>query len=372
MRFALPFVLVFLFAAGCAQNTPAPASGPARDAFAFDGVSWPRLDGVTLTILDHGAFGSFGDASARFENLTGAKVEHVSATDAGGALARAKLEKGNPTFDVIYGIDNILWSRAVDEGVFEPYKPALSKRISPEFVFFDANGSWFATPVDHGFVAVNVDPRVVTGSVATLEDVRAHASQFVTQDPRTSTPGLGFLLATIATYPDSWQAYWQDLFANGTLVTSGWTEAYEQHFSGGYGADYGGKADRGIVTSYTTSPAYEAFFGRTMENLSTPVIAPQSTFHQIETMGIAKGTKNLDAAKAWIEFSLTPGFQNLTAPGMAVYPVILNEDVSATFGGVDPAPGSFEPASMSTETIGRNVEPWVREWTALCEAANCA
>lgn len=370
MRFALVFVVVSLALAGCAQNAPAPSS-PSKSP-TFDGENWPRLDGVTLTILDHGAFGAFSDASARFENLTGARVVQVSANDAGGALARAVLEKGNPTFDVIYGIDNILWTKAVEEGVFEPYKPVLADRIAPEYVFFDANGSWFATPVDHGYIAVNVDPRVVPGGVASLADVRAHASQFVTEDPRTSTPGLGFLLATIATYPDSWQDYWSGLFENGALVTSGWTEAYEQHFSGGYGVDYGGKGDRGIVTSYTTSPAYEAFFGRSQENLSVALTAPNGTFHQIETMGIAKGTKNLAAAKAWIEFSLTPGFQNLTAPSMAVYPVTLGEDVSGTFAGVDPAPGSFQPAMLSTATIGQNIESWVGEWTALCEAASCA
>lgn len=368
--------------AGC--SLPAPAGGatnttsgrPAYQAAGFDGVVWPRLDGVTLTILDHGAFGAFEDAKRLFENRTGATLVHVEADDSGAVLNRAVQEKGDPTFDVIYGIDNVLWTRAVEEGVFEPYTPLLGGRVQRELLFFDAKQAWPATPVDHGFVAVNWDPARVNGSLATLDDVRARAGEFATPDPRTSTPGLGFLLATIATYPEGaaydWKDYWSDLFDGGVLVTSGWTEAYEQHFSAGYGVDYGGRGDKPLVTSYTTSPAYEAYFGRDAGALARPLVAPHATFHQVETMGIAKGTRNLAAAQAFIEFALTDEFQALVAPGMAVYPVVANVSVEDTFGEHDPEPGTFQPAPYTAQDLGANVERWVREWTALCEAKDCA
>lgn len=384
----LALALVAAFVAGCAgpggssstppgSTTPATTPTPAYQALGFNGSHWPRLDGVTLTILDHGAFGAFEDAKKAFEARTGARVERVSADDAGGALNRAVLEKGAPTFDVVYGIDNVLWTRAVEEGIFEPYTPLLAPRVDARYVFFDAAAPWPATPVDHGYVAVNVDRAALGGaSVETLDDVKAYAARFVTEDPRTSSPGLGYLLATIATFPEdaeySWQDHWRDLFAGGVLVTSGWSEAYEQHFSGGYGPDYGGLGDRALVTSYTTSPAYEAYFERPAEKLASVVLAPNATFHQVETMGIAKGTRNLAAAQAWIEFSLTPEFQSLLAPGMAVYPVVSDVSADETFGEHDPEPGSFEPAALDAQTIGANIERWLAEWTALCEAADCA
>lgn len=374
-----PLLLVALLIVplvGCTTQNTAPATGtPSYQSMGFDGKTWPKLNGTTLTILDHGAFAAFGDAQKLFENMTGAKVEHVSADDAGSALNQAAREKGAPTVDIIYGIDNVLYTRAVQQGIFEPYHPLLASRIAPEYVFFDAKGPWYATPVDHGYIGVNVDERNVTGhaSVATLADVRDHAEQFVTEDPRTSTPGLGFLLSTIATYPENssytWKQYWNDLFAHHVLVTSGWTEAYEQHFSGGYGVAYGGKADRAIVTSYTESPAYEHYFGAA--NVSTAMVVPNSTFHQIQTMGIVNGTKHLAAAQAWIEFTLTDDFQKLAAPGDAVYPVVKSVSVNDTYGGVDPAPGTFAPAAFDATTLGANVERYVKEWTALCEAANC-
>jgi len=365
----LAAILLTTTLAGCSLAPPAPAVQESYQARGFDGETWPRLDNVTLTILDHGAFGAFDDAARLFEALTGAQVVHVEADDSGSALQRAAREKGDPTFDVIYGIDNVLWTRALDEGIFEPYEPLLADRIDPAYRF--ANG-WEATPVDHGFIGVNVDEAKLGAQVLSLDELRAHAASFVTQDPRTSTPGLGFLLATIATYGDAWPAYWSDLFEGGVLVTSGWTEAYEQHFSGGYGVDYGGLGDRAIVTSYTSSPAYESYFGRDPSALATALVAPESTFHQIQTMGVAKGTKNLAAAQAWIEFTLTEDFQALAAPGNAVYPVTIGIDTDTTYGEHDPEPGTFAPAQFDAETLGAQLEGWIARWTQLCEQHDCA
>lgn len=366
--------------AGCHDPDDAMPERPGDDGSAsyqemgFDGTEWPRLDGHTITVLSHGAFGGFEKAKERFENRTGATVHQTTADDTGSALNRAVQERGDPTFDVIYGIDNILFTKALEEDIFEPYKPLLAARVQNEHVFFDEDQvGWPATPVDHGYIAVNWDPHhdEMDGvSVDDLDDIAANAQLFVTQDPRTSTPGLGYLLATIATYgEEGWQDHWTQLFEGGVLVTSGWTEAYEQHFSGGYGKEFG-RADRPIVTSYTASPAYEAYFGS--DEVAEVLSAPQSTFHQVETMGIVKGTKDTVAAQAWIEFTLTEEFQELTAPTMAVYPVVEGVDTEETFGGVDPEPGSFEPADLDHDTIGRNVERWVNQWTDLCEAHDCA
>lgn len=371
MRLGLLLASLALTAAfaGCALAPPAPAAQESYQAMGFDGGTWPRLDNVTLTILDHGAFAAFDDAARLFEALTDARVVHVEADDSGSMLQRAAREKEDPTFDVIYGVDNVLWTRALEEGIFEPYEPLLADRIDPAYRFAT---TWEATPVDHGFIGVNVDEAKLGATVGSLDDLRAHAGSFVTQDPRTSTPGLGFLLATIATYGEAWPDYWTDLFEGGLLVTPGWSEAYEQHFSGGYGVDYGGLGDKAIVTSYTSSPAYEAFFGRDPAALATPLVAPNSTFHQVQTMGIAKGTEELAAAQAWIEFTLTDDFQALAAPGNAVYPVVAGIETDSTYGTHDPAPGSFAPASFAPETLGESLPGWLSRWTELCEAHDCA
>jgi thiamine transport system substrate-binding protein len=360
--------------AGCAQP-PASTVGYQEMGFIGDPAGttparWPDLSGQTLTILDQGAFDYlFSAAQPLFENLTHAKLRHVAALDAGEALQRATREAGDPSFDVVYGIDNVLLWKAAQAEVFTPYKPVHAYRIDPSLVFFDTAGPWYATPADHGYTAINVDPRSGL-NLTTLRDLVPHAGKFVTEDPRTSSPGLGFLLATVATFGETgtssydYLAYWDDLFTHGALVTSGWTEAYVQHFSAGYGAA-DGAADKAIVNSYTTSPAYEAFNGATV--VGKVLTAPKSTFHQVETMGIARGTKHLAAAQAWIEFTLTDAYQALQAPNNAVYPVVPAVEVASVFGGADPKPGTFQDAGFTYAQLGANAERWVREWTDLYE-----
>ncbi len=379
--------------AGCVGQQ-APAAETYAD-LGFDGQHWPRLDGQTLTILDHGAFAAFGEAKEAFEALTGATVEHVSEDDTGSMLERARLEAGQPTFDIIYGIDNILLRQALDAQILEPYRPLLADRIDPDFVFF--SGAWHATPVDHGYIALNIDsqhPGLDNVTLASLYDVRNHADLFVTQDPRFSTPGLGFLLITIARFGEfdayDWRDYWRDLFAGGLLVTSDWSTAYEIHYSGGYGIwEEGHIGDRPIVTSYTESPAYEWYwdevyprrtgdwepgghYGSDPASLPRVFLDDEAVFHQIQTMAIARGTQNLAAAQAWIEFTLTDAFQELAAPGNAVYPVVASIDVASTYDGKDPQPTTRQLANLDYEEIGTKLERWVLEWTALCESHNCA
>lgn len=363
--------------AGCA-STPAPSAASYADkGFTGDptgraAAKWPDLKGETVTILDQGAFDYlFTAAQPLFENLTHAKVKHIAALDAGDALQRATREAGDPSFDVVYGIDNVLMAKATAANVFTTYKPLMASRIDPALVFFDADQPWPATPADHGYTAINIDPRANL-TVHGLRDLAlpANAKQFVTEDPRTSSPGLGFLVSTVATFGDKgttsydYLAYWNDLLAHGALVTPGWTEAYAQHFTAGYGAATGA-ADKAIVTSYTTSPAYEAYSGTT--TTANVLLAPMSTFHQVETMGIARGTKHLAAAEAWIEFTLTDAYQELQAPQNAVYPVVAFVDVSPVYAHADPKPGSFLDADLGSAKIGANVDRWVKEWTDVYE-----
>jgi len=381
----LALLALLLPLAGCTSahhDAPTATTGAQSDSYAAMGYTgsdptgsvasaWPDLTGQTVTILDQGAFDYlYSAAKPLFENLTHAKVEHVAASDAGDTLQRLLREKGDPSFDVVYGLDNVLLGRAVAADALQPYHPLLAGRINETLLFDGVAASWVATPSDHGYVAVNVDP-ALGANVTSLRDLVAHAGQFVTEDPRTSSPGLGFLVATVATFGDKgtssydYTAYWNDLLSHGALVVPDWTTAYVQHFSAGYGASSGGAADRQIVTSYTTSPAYEAYSGA--NHTALVLAAPKSTFHQVETMAIAKGAKHVAAAQAWIEFTLTDAYQQLQAPQNAVYPVVDGVDVSSVYAHADPAPATLQDAGFTAAALDANSERWVRTWTDVYE-----
>ena len=95
------------------------------------------------------------------------------------------------------------------------------------------------TPVDHGDLCLNYDKAWFASkgvpAPTSMDDLtdKAYEGELVTENPATSTPGLAFMLATIAKYgPDNWQGYWQKLRANEVSVVDGWEAAYSTSFSG--------------------------------------------------------------------------------------------------------------------------------------------
>lgn len=342
--------------------------------------------GQTLTILDQGAFPAFEALKPVFENLTGARVVQIDGGDAGNALRQALLSAGNPPADVLYGVDNALFFTrdVVQKELFLPYESPNLFRINQTLIDVDqfrVEGAMWATPVDHGYVSINYDIRLAdpaNGSVPpqTLRELASTrwAPQFVTEDPRFSSPGLGFLIATIDTFGEdgsyTWKDYWRELLANGALVARDWTEAYEYHYTGGYG-QYNASTfvgGRSIVTSYTTSPAVEVLFG-------TPAVPgkslepPHGVFHQIETMAILRGSDHVPLAQAWIDFCLTHEFQNRTAPELAVYPVVDGIRLPAEFLEHATPPERLVPARFTAEQIGQNLDRWLDEWIKVYRAA---
>ena len=192
-----------------------------------------------------------------FERESGIDLQIVPAGDAGQLVNRAILTAGNPEGDVLFGVDDNLFPKAVEEGVFAPYESPDLSRVDDAY---ELDPTHAVTPVDHGDVCLNVDLDWFDGrdldpptDLADLTDGR-YRGLTVVENPATSTPGLAFLLATIARFgDDGWQAYWRDLRANDALVVDGWEQAYFGEFSGAGG----GEGERPIVVSYATSPVAE-------------------------------------------------------------------------------------------------------------------
>jgi thiamine transport system substrate-binding protein len=131
------------------------------------------------------------------------------------------------------------------------------------------------------------------------------AGTLVVENPATSSPGLAFLLATIAAFGEDpehgWQAFWRGLRDNGVQVTAGWEEAYYGSFSGG-----SGEGDRPIVISYASSPAAEVVFGSDPERIGSHGALDVGCYQQVEFIGILLGTDRPELAAALISTSRLP------------------------------------------------------------------
>ena len=146
--------------------------------------------------------------------------------------------------------------------------------------------------------------------------------------PATSSPGLAFLLATIAEYGDKgWQDYWRRMRANGVRVVDDWTEAYETDFTAG-----GGPGDRPIVVSYASSPPADVVFSEPHRDRPRVGVVESSCFRQYEFAGVLHGAHNPAGARALIDFFLSRRFQEDMPLQMYVNPVIAGR----------PAPGRVQ------------------------------
>ena len=173
-----------------------------------------------LVLLTHDSFYVSEGVFEAFTEETGITVTVVQGGDAGAIVSNAILAADNPVADVLFGVDSTFLSRALDADVFSPYESPALEGVADALRAGDE-----VTPIDFGDVCVNVDLAAFPGGGPTdFADLALpeYASQFVVQNPATSSPGLAFLLASVAEFGDDWEDFWADLAANGVEVTSGW------------------------------------------------------------------------------------------------------------------------------------------------------
>ena len=224
-------------------------------------------------------WGPAGKVIPGFEAQAGVKVTVISCGDAGQVLSRAILEKDDPQADLIVGIDNNLLARALEEKILEPYLcPHLA--LVPRELQFDPSHA--VTPFDYGYFAVVYDSDRLAQPPLSLEDLAAprFRGKLILQDPRTSSPGLGFLLWTITVYGEGWPRYWRRLAPSILTITDGWDSAYGMFTSG----------EAPLVLSYTTSPAYHLEYESSERYRAA--LFPEGHYLQVEGVGILKGAKH--------------------------------------------------------------------------------
>lgn len=326
------------------------------------GTSDDEASGGEVILVTHDSFAVSKGVKAAFEAETGVRLRILQQGDAGEMVNRALLTAGDPQGDVLFGIDDSLLSRSFEGDLFDRYvSPARDDLEEP---YRDADER--VTPVDHGEVCLNVDRAFYAtragGPPRGLDDLvePRYRGQLVVQNPATSSPGLAFLLATVARYgEDGWREYWRRLRANGVLVTDGWTEAYTQQFSGASGSP--GK--RPIVVSYATSPAAEVMFAGTPLDEPPTAAVEDGCFRQVEYAGVLRGAANEAGARKLVDFLLSERFQADVPRSMFVYPVRAGTPLPAEFEQFAIRPA--DPLTLTPDAIAEGRDRWIDEWTTV-------
>jgi len=316
-----------------------------------------------VVLVTHDSFAVSDGVKRAFETESGLRLRILASGDASEMLTTALLTAGNPQGDVLFGVDDNLLSRALEGDLFEPYESPALADVDARYVLDQEHR---VTPIDHGEVCLNYDKSWFAERgvppPGSLEDLSrpAYEGLLVVENPATSTPGLAFLLATVAHFGErGWREYWRALRENDVLVVDGWEEAYTTRFSGAAGS----RGTRPIVVSYASSPPAEVYYRHPPPDEAPTAVLESSCFRQVELAGILRGARSEDGARKLIDFMLSKRFQEDIPLSMFVFPVNREAVLPPVFERYAVAPET--PLELPAEQIEANREDWIDAWTRI-------
>ncbi len=177
------------------------------------------------------------------------------------------------------------------------------------------------------------------------------------ENPATSSPGLAFLLATIAEYgEEGWQDYWRRLVDNDVGVAPDWDTAYYADFT-----RYGG--DHPLVVSYASSPPAEVIFAEEPLDEAPTGVVEAGCYRQIEFAGVLEGTPHPELAGRLVDFMLSETFQEQIPLTWFVFPANEGAELPSEF--VEHTVIPSDPAGLDPARIDAERERWIAEWTEI-------
>ncbi|EKP0248127.1 thiamine ABC transporter substrate binding subunit [Aeromonas veronii] len=300
----------------------------------------------TLTVYTYSSFtaewGPGPKIKQAFEKACDCTLNLVPLEDGVAILNRLRLEGNHSKADLVLGLDDALISEAKQSGLFVPHPAKLESIKVP--------GGWqddTFVPYDYGYFAFVYDKDKLKQPPKSLKElVERPDLKVIYQDPRTSTPGQGLMLWMKSVYGDKVPAAWAELAKKTVTVTKGWSEAY--------GMFLDGEAD--MVLSYTTSPAYHLIAESKPQYQAAAF--EEGHYRQVEVAAKLKSAKQEKLADQFLQFMVSPPFQNEIPTGNWMYPVIDT-----------PLPKGFEqmitvakPLAFSSDEVAANRKGWIREW----------
>lgn len=305
----------------------------------------------TLTVYTYESFvsewGPGPKVKSAFEKECGCTLNFVAVTDGVAILNRLKLEGVGTEADVVLGLDTNLTAEAKATGLFGPHGQDASKLKLPITWSDDT-----FLPYDYAHFAVVYDTQALPPDQA-YTSLKALVEgdpkqKIVLEDPRTSTPGLGFLLWMKSVYGDKAAEAWTMLKPRILTTTPGWSEAYGLFTKG----------EAPMVLSYTTSPAYHMIADKTERYQAMKF--SEGHYLQVEVAGVIASSPEKALGQRFLAFMTSPGFQDAIPESNWMFPVAATTSpLPAEFGKLIVPGKTF---LFSPEEVAAKRREWIDEW----------
>lgn len=370
MRTTLLILTIMIAAplSGCIETLePITADEDGRCAILEPGRT---SDGV-LRILTYDIAAFSEEMLATFTNQSGYEIEMIRVDDSGGILEQLLQTQQAQQADLAIGLDNTYLQTALNFCLLQPHQTNVTGISTTALEPYSGPN---ALPFDRGDVCLNYDESRVDGTNLTVPTSLWNLTQpewsglTAFPSPVTSSPGRAFMSATIDYFENDEDTstdafdWWEAMASNDAIFTTGWTEAYEIHYSGGYGEWVEGHlGDAAMTVSYCHSPGVEAFYSGNWTK-STSLTLERATFHQVEYAGVINGGTELEAANAFITYLLSEDVNRNMPENNLMQSVLVNATWPETDGYAYHTDLPTMNAQISNERIADEMETWISEW----------
>lgn len=339
------FVLVL--SARWLMMTPEHLAGPG-------GESRPELTILTYRSLV-GKSGLGSVLFPRFEKKYHCRVRVLTQPDGGALLTRLEIDARRRQFpaQVVLGLDQYLFEKARtylenwDGWVPEGYAAVQEDlRLGNGFLPYDFGPlGWMVDQVQLQASGLSVPHR--------LEDLLdpKWARRLLLQDPRTSTPGLTFVLYTHEVLGSQFQSFWSGLRSQWLTLAPNWESAYRLF----------AQEEAPVVWSYLTSQAYQETHGEGSRYQA--VVFQEGQPFQVEGAGLIRGAfesgEQRALAQFFLEFLISPEVQELIPHSAWMMPVLKHSRLPVEFLRL-PNPVRRVWPSRSPDQVQRVLTDWRR------------
>jgi thiamine transport system substrate-binding protein len=351
----LTSLLLSLLMTGCISNGPETESASVEETPA------------DLTIYTHdslvGKDGFGTEAVRRFQIRCQCRVKLVSLGAASQIITRLELDRQrNQKHDaqVVLGIDQNLWKRSSEmfDQWGKKYPKAYNRlrgmvRVARGFMPFDYSVYTFMADLKR-LKELGIKPPTRIDDL--LRD--QYRKQFILQDPRTSTPGLAFLLHTREKFYNKFANYWSLLRHQYLTLAPGWEEGYQLFLRG----------EAPLIWSYATSQAYHELKSKDGDRYQALKMVGGYP-SQIEGAAILKGVseEQYDLAYHFLLFLLEKEVQAEIPRRNWMFPVVEDVEMPEVFLRLRK---KFFPRKLkknSPKEISRDIRVWERAIEGLID-----
>jgi len=276
----------------------------------------------------------------------------------------------DPMPDVVIGIDNVE-DLGVPPSTFMPISPPALANISS--ALYAHMSPFNLIPYEYARITIIANTSRIAGTydptTVTLQNFLSSTDmlkKFIVENPLTEETGVGFMLATIATFGDpevgvegqipgqNWRDWWSVVLKYATVVST-WDE--------GFALFQEDEPAYELLVSWELDPTY--FFCTENQTEIVELDLSQDEWYIVEGIGLFNKSTNQELAAQFIEWFLSGEIQTQIPLHEWAYPAKNNVTLPECFKGKYVSPDPSFNERLNKTTLLQFLPKWINDWNVI-------